>query len=180
MPIKHIIVISSAVIACVSLFLTLKQPAKNTNEPITIVPAAKTTAAELIIDIEGAVTRPGVYALPSKSRVVDGLIAAGGLTQEADRYVIAKQLNLAKQLTHEEKIYIPYLAEHTSGNASEIPAPISINSASLTQLELLPHVGTITAEKIVRNRPFTDLTDLVSKRIISHNELLAIQSLITL
>ncbi|PJE63395.1 hypothetical protein COU89_03535 [Candidatus Roizmanbacteria bacterium CG10_big_fil_rev_8_21_14_0_10_45_7] len=176
-PIKHIAVISSAVVACLSLFLTLNNPIKNTNEPITVVRSSKTNKTELIIDIEGAVARPGVYAVPSKSRVVDGLIAAGGLTQEADRYVIAKQLNLAKQLTHEEKIYIPYLAEQASAG---VPAPLSINSASLTQLELLPHVGKITAEKIVQNRPFTDLNDLVSKRIVSQNELLEIQSLITL
>lgn len=178
-PVKHIVVISSAVVACSSLFLTLSNPIKSTNEPISVMHVEKTKTAELMIDIEGAVMKPGVYLLPANSRVVEGIVAAGGITEHADRYNIARQLNLSKRLTDEEKIYIPYIAEQTT-LSSEAVTTISINTASATQLELLPHIGTVTAEKIIQNRPFSDLNDLVSKRILSQKELSALQSLITL
>lgn len=54
---------------------------------------------QITVDIEGSVQKPGVYRLPSDSRIQNVLIAAGGLSQSADRGQVAQNLNLAAPLT---------------------------------------------------------------------------------
>ncbi len=57
------------------------------------------TVKQITIDVEGAVEKPGVYKVAADSRIQDALIAAGGLSQNADRSQIAQNLNLASILT---------------------------------------------------------------------------------
>ena len=76
------------------------------------------------IDVSGAVANPGVYELSEDGRVEDALTAAGGLSGEADRDWVAKNLNLAAKLSDGDKLYIPKV-EEASTTASE-PAPVSI------------------------------------------------------
>jgi len=66
---------------------------------------------EISVDIEGAVLKPGVYKLASDARVQDGLIAAGGMSDKADRLMIAKNLNLAAKLADGSKLYLPFTGE---------------------------------------------------------------------
>jgi len=131
---------------------------------------------KITVDVEGAVERPGVYNLPSDSRIQDALIAAGGMNEKADRDRISKGLNLASKLTDGAKIYIPYLGDpivslgtvgggdNVLGSASNL---ININSASASELDKLSGVGPVTAEKIISNRPYGDVSDLVSKKVVS-------------
>lgn len=135
----------------------------------------------LTIDIQGAIYKPGVYQLPQNSRMLDALKKGQGLTEQADRYLIAKTFNLAKLLIDEEKIYIPYLDERNFNDYSgQTNTLISINSASETQLELLPGIGPVRAQAIADNRPYSTIEELVSKKVLGEATLNKIINLISL
>lgn len=115
------------------------------------------------VDIAGAVEKPGVYELPYNSRIADALIPAGGLAATADREAISKTINLAQKITDGSKIYFPSINEKSLVKNSLV----NINSATLSELDSLVGVGAITAQKIVDNRPYQNISDLVSKKILS-------------
>lgn len=127
---------------------------------------------EIIVDIAGAVLKPGVYRLPFDARVQDALIAAGGLSEAADRGWVAKNLNLALKLRDGVKIYIPGSGESitrsaSSGQASELSSSlININTASEGELDTLPGIGPVTAAKIINGRPYESVEDLLNKKIV--------------
>ena len=145
------------------LSLELK-PAKSSVQ----ITKARTKSEQVIyVDIAGAIEKPGVYALPIDSRLITALQKAQGLTTLADRYLVAKNFNLAKKLTDEEKIYIPFLEEREMFVSDSISQTnISINNASQTQLELLPGIGPVTAKKIIDKRPYSDISELLIKKAI--------------
>ena len=131
----------------------------------------------LYIDISGQVIHPGVYKIPSNGRVQDVLLAAGGLTAQADTVYISKYLNLAQKLSDGQKIYIPKVGETKSTEVniqsqtaqSGVPTngKINVNTASSDSLDSLPGVGPVTANKIISGRPYSDINDLLSKKIVS-------------
>lgn len=131
---------------------------------------------EIIVDVSGAVLKPGVYRLPFDARVQDALVAAGGLSEAADRGWVAKNLNLALKLKDGTKIYIPSSGESTTRSASSGQASttgstggtglININTASEGELDSLPGIGPITAQKIINARPFDSVEDLLNKKIV--------------
>ncbi len=135
----------------------------------------------IIIDVEGAVEKPGVYELETNSRLLAALKKAGGLSNSADRYVIAKTFNLAKKLTDEEKIYIPFMEEREAQVLGVWTNQLTnVNSASLTQLELLPGIGPVRAQKIIDNRPYSLLEELVSKKVLGQATFTKLNGLIGL
>lgn len=137
----------------------------------------------LVVDIEGAVVKPGVYTLSPNARVQDALIAAGGLSQAADREWITKHYNLAAKLVDGNKLYFPFLGENTTqsvGGAtqpqsvsvdgigrSEQSSLININSATEQELDTLPGIGPVTAQKMISNRPYGAIEDLTSKKVVT-------------
>lgn len=128
---------------------------------------------EIIIDVSGAVLKPGVYRLAFDSRVQDALVAAGGLSEAADRAWVAKNLNLALKLKDGVKIYIPPLrSESFAGQASTVGSIyyteglININTASEGELDTLPGIGPVTAAKIINARPYEAIEDLLNKKIV--------------
>lgn len=120
----------------------------------------------IFVDVEGAVVNPGVYGLNFEARVKDALVAAGGLGQDADRGWVEKNLNLAVRLTDGAKIYIPKIGESIMGNTMGADQ-ININTASAQELDKLPGVGPVTAQKIIDNRPYSTIDELLSKKIIN-------------
>ncbi|MCL4353563.1 ComEA family DNA-binding protein [Patescibacteria group bacterium] len=148
------------------------QQSKDLNLDSQVSPAASGT--DIIIDIEGAVLKPGVYSLNQDARLKEALIAAGGLSREADRIWIAKNLNLAMKLTDGTKVYIPSAGESASlGRGTETSGDllsrglININSASAAELDKLPGVGPATARKIIDGRPYSSIDELIGKKIMS-------------
>lgn len=137
--------------------------------------ASNTGSSHIVVDIEGGVIKPGIYSIAENSRVHDLLVACGGLSGDADRAWVQKNLNQAAKLVDSQKIYIPRNGESiltgasTSSIGSQDSAPglISINSASLSELDSLPGIGLVTAQKIVDNRPYSGIEDLVSKKVVS-------------
>jgi len=138
------------------------------------------TSKEITIDIEGSVEKPGVYKLPSSSRVQDALITAGGLSQNADRQKVAQTLNLAAPLTDSAKLYIPAVGEQysgsegtvnsSSGNDVQGSTTVNINQASESDLDALPGIGPVTAQKIISNRPYQSVQDLLDKKVVGQSE----------
>lgn len=127
-----------------------------------------TQSAMLVVDIEGAVEKPGVYEMPQNARVNDLLIISGGLLEEADKEWVEKHINLSAKLTDSFKLYIPKEGEVIiSSLSNQEKAAIDINSASSSILDSLPGIGQVTAEKIIAERPYTTINELVEKKVIT-------------
>lgn len=125
---------------------------------------------EIVIDIQGAIKIPGVYTLPLGARVVDLISVAGGFTKTADVYWIAQHINQAQLLTDGAKLYIPFQGEHDVRETSEVSdmtvKTININTATQSELESLSGIGEVTAKKIIQNRPYGQLNDLLDKNVL--------------
>lgn len=146
---------------------------------------ASKSAVLIAIDIEGAIEAPGVYMLNQGSLLKDALVAAKGLSKLADREYVSKNINLASKLSDGQKIYIPKIGEdmttskNLSPNTSSAGSLININTASAKDLDSLPGVGPVTAEKIIQARPFITIDELVSKKIVSSKVFEEIKDLIS-
>ncbi|HHY37941.1 MAG TPA: ComEA family DNA-binding protein [Clostridia bacterium] len=163
----------------------------------------------VIVHVAGAVKEPGVYSLAEGARIKDAVDAAGGPVPEAAVHF----LNLAELLTDGQKIYVPTTEEvkraqrgeeqvasgggHTggvsgtsilsmptggSGPGGNLPK-VNINTATVEQLDSLPGIGPILAERIVRSRseegPFSTVDDLKRVRGIGEGLLKELKNLIT-
>lgn len=108
-------------------------------------------AGDVVVDVTGAVQRPGVYRLPAGSRVTDAVQRAGGATPRAQ----LEAVNLAARLADGQQVVVPERgpggAAATTGTASE-EGPISLGTASVEQLDTIEGIGPVTAEDIVRFR----------------------------
>jgi competence protein ComEA len=113
-------------------------------------PATPSPTSSVTIHITGKVRDPGVLALPTGSRVVDAITAAGGLKKGAD----PGPLNLARRLVDGEQIVIghpPPPGSHPLTNPATTNI-LSLNSATADQLEQLPGVGEVLAQRIIEYR----------------------------
>lgn len=136
---------------------------------------------EIIVEIAGAVQKVGVYKMKVGDRVEDILIVAGGLSADADREWVEKNINRASRLTDGQKIYIYSQSEVESAkengsikldqdvlgvNNQNSSGLININTASQSELEKLNGIGPKYAQKIIEQRPYSNAQELVSKKII--------------
>lgn len=128
--------------------------------------------SKIVVDVEGGVEKPGVYSLSANSRVQDALIAAGGLSESANREWVTKNLNLAAKVTDGGKIYIPLQGESItplrSSSFAGQAGGVNINTASESELDTLPGVGPVTAQKIINGRPYSLVEELVQKKVVSN------------
>ena len=131
----------------------------------------------IFCDLEGAVEKPGVYELTSSSRLDDLLIKAGGLSAEADREWVEKNLNRAQKLADGAKIYIPEQGEAPrslgEGGQGEqiagVTTKININSAPVSELDKLWGIGAVRVQEIIDGRPYQSIEELKTKKIIPGN-----------
>lgn len=135
-------------------------------------PSPSSSALEVVVvDVDGAVRRPGVVELPGGSRVVDALEAAGGVRSRGD----AGSLNLAQVLLDGEQIVVPNQGAAAAPSGTEAvatPAPgappttglVNLNIATEVELETLPGIGPVLAAAIVewrtQNGGFTSIEQL--------------------
>lgn len=157
---KNIAVISILIIAVLFIFVikaglddsAVTKEKDNAKE-------TKTSLETIFIDIGGAVNSPMLAELPDGSRVEDAIVAAGGLTENAD----LTSINRAEFLTDGEKIYIPAFEQNADGDESEMASTVTaaessqsgkvnINTADLATLQTLNGVGPVTAQKIIDYR----------------------------
>ena len=153
-------------------------PNRSTPDTTTTAPVTTSTTGAIVVDVVGAVHRPGVVTLPAAARVIDAIRAAGGATAGAD----VVRLNLAAKLSDGARVAVPVVgqappaidpsavsgaADPTAGAPAtngEPGAPVNVNLASEAQLEALPGIGPTLAAAIVqereRNGPFRSADDL--------------------
>ncbi len=131
------------------------------------------TTKTIYIDISGAVNAPGVYQLEPGSRVDDAIKKAGGLATDANFKWIETNLNRASVLSDGAKLYIPSQSEVQVTNAGASGSlvktsneKININSATQSELEALAGIGPVTAGKIINGRPYQNVEELVTKKIV--------------
>lgn len=126
--------------------------------PVTARPSA-TTAPKIVVSVRGKVAHPGLITLAQGARVADAIRACGGLRRGTD----PGPLNLARKLADGEQIYVaipvpagavdPGSPEvSTSDTGTTAQAKVDINSATAAQLDTLPGIGEVTAQRIVQWR----------------------------
>jgi competence protein ComEA len=105
-------------------------------------------ASDLVVDVTGAVARPGVYRLPAGSRVEDALRRAGGASGAA----ALEAINRAARLADGQQVVVPArgpggVVAAVSGTEEE--GPISLGTATVEQLDTIDGIGPVTAQDIV-------------------------------
>ncbi len=151
-------------------------------EKIEIISGEEESSEKSIYcDIAGGVEKPGMYELAFGSRVEELLIKAGGLSGEADREWVERNLNRAQKLVDGAKIYVPSAGQtplrqgsagqdgEVSGSSVEISTKININTASASELDSLWGIGTVRAQDIIDSRPYQSVEELKTKKIIPSN-----------
>ena len=116
--------------------------------PIPSPGIAPPPAAELVVDVQGKVRRPGVVRLPAGARVLDALRAAGGPRPG----VPTTSLNLARQLADGEQVVLDPAGAVAVGSATASGAAgglVNLNTAGLADLDGLPGVGPVLAQRIL-------------------------------
>ena len=112
---------------------------------------------EVVFDISGEVINPGVYKLPSGARINEALAKAGGLSAKADREWVAININKAELIRDGQKIVIPRKnVEEKILGVSVVPMRqsglISLNNATVEELDRLPGIGPAMAQRIIDYR----------------------------
>ena len=169
---KAVLIVFGAFIALAFLFFALaqgrdSQPTESAI-PAIITPTVPAIAEELIVDVSGRVRKPGVYSLVKGSRAIDALNLAGGALPGVN----LSDINLAHILFDGEQIIVgaprvTYSSGSRSAPKAKAPtasSPLSLNSATLAQLDTLPGIGPVMANRIFAyrklNGPFTLIDDL--------------------
>ncbi len=152
------------------------------------------TPQPIAVQVAGEVQQPGVYQVSAALRVEDAIRLAGGATAEGD----PGQLNLAARVTDGQRIAVPRRplvrgvgepASPAEDSAAEPrpslaprPARLNVNVATFAELDALPGIGTVTAQKILEQRqkaPFTSVDQLAEMKIVTGATLARIRDLIT-
>jgi competence protein ComEA len=141
-------------------------------------------AAVVVVDVEGAVLRPGILELPAGSRVAEAIEAAGGYSAKADLTAAAAQVNLAATLRDGQQILVPTLGMPSAGSGGGGGGGlVNLNSAGADELDALPGIGPVTVDKIIAARteqPFGSLEELVTRKVLTKAQLDKIRDLVTL
>jgi competence protein ComEA len=145
----------------------------------------------VVVDVQGAILRPGVHRLARGSRVGDAIAAAGGYGPRVDAERAARELNLAAVLADGDRILVPSRDDvvavgpgASGGAAVEAPGDglVDLNSASESELDELPGVGPVTAQKIIDARaeqPFTSVDDLLTREVLGQSAFDKLRELVT-
>lgn len=153
----------------------------------------------ITVDVDGAVVRPGLVTLPAGSRVGDAVAAAGGFGPAADARSAAA-MNLAAPLTDGMQISVPDRRTATAeGDAADEPgrepvppggvgsgsggdSRIDLDHATLAELDTLPGIGPVTANKILASRdeaPFAAVEDLLTRKLVGAATYEKVKDLVT-
>ena len=177
-------------------------PNASTTTPLGAA-TSTTVSAFIVVDVSGAVQRPGPVRLGTSARVDEAIAAAGGATPDAD----LDRVNRAAVLGDGERIYVPRRGEETvpepvnGGGATSAAGPtgsagsptpggtpaksamVNLNTATVDELDTLPGVGPATAQAIVEYRSehsrFNRIEDLLDVRGIGNAKFAALRSRVT-
>lgn len=151
-------VLAAAILALVLVVVAWRHAAAGSPAPLRVAPIAPARASPavaarlLVVDVVGAVRRPGLVRLREGARVADAIAHAGGLERGAERAGV----NFAAPVSDGQQVLVPQRGAVVvgvgTGAASSSNGPVSLSSATAEQLDALPGVGPVTAEKIVAYR----------------------------
>lgn len=165
----------------------------------------KINQSTIYIDVSGAVKKPNLYQVDYGTRIKEAIDKAGGLSETADVIYFNRNFNLARIVSDQEKIYVPSISEINNGifiqnqrtldYISPITADlntlattetvsnnqlININSGTVEELDQLPGIGLVIANKIITGRPYSTLEELLTKKVVNKGVFEKIKSLISL
>ena len=194
----EILLLSAAfLITVVSLIIfSVNNQSKDEEEIITNqVESQDLFLQNIYIDVSGEVIKPDVYKVKPGTRLKEIMDLAGGLSKNADDGYFYRNYNLSRILVDQEKIYVPSVWEVNNGyfienrqtldfiTAIEKAKPniglINANNASVEELDTLPGIGQITAEKIISNRPYQSIDELLTKKVVGKSVFEKIKGLIS-
>jgi competence protein ComEA len=180
-----------ALVAGIAVVYALYQAFDERSAPPIVIEDAASTLP-VIVEVRGEIEAPGVYELSPGARLQDAIMAAGGLTGEADLSTV----NLARRLRDGELIVIlplpgpgstPMVPSAPAGvptKADDSRVKININTATGEELEALPGVGEVIASRIItyreQNGPFRSIDDLIHVEGISDRAIDSIRELVTI
>ena len=183
--IKFLIILALTVSAVVGMVLAPNFYVDQTEGGIRFLGTAPAEGSlrQRIAYIAGAVNSPGVYEINEETRISDLVQMAGGFTEKVDANFVSSSINLAKLVADEDQVFIPELGQNGSTNSLPATATtglISLNNASISELDSLPGVGQATAEKIIAARPFTSIDQLLNVSGIGESKYNDLKTRVTL
>lgn len=199
----EIVILTIAFLIAVVSLLIFFNTSQKTDEEIEISSTRLSQnfdgRAKIFVDVSGSINKPDLYEASNGTRLKEIIKKAGGLSDDADKSFFARNFNLARVVSDQEKIYIPsaweinngYFVENQqtlnyispgAGIGSNVPTSykININSDTIEELDTLPGVGKVTVQKIIDNRPFGALEELLNKKIVNKSVFENIKYLITI
>lgn len=155
----------------------------------------------LVVEVAGAVARPGLYHLAAGSRVADAIAAAGGYSRRVDATRTTAAVNLAAHLADGDRVLVPSRDDPAatrggSGGSASVGADgsssspggaagsalLDLNRATAAELDALPGIGPVTAAKIVaarQERPFRSVAELRERKLVGPSVFARLRSLVT-
>ena len=193
----EIFLVTTALIITVAALVIYAKNNQKVKEEIEINPPSLRQdfggQGKIFVDVSGAVKKPNLYQVDFGARIKEIIDRAGGLSDDADVIFFNRNFNLARILSDQEKIYVPSISEINNGifiqnqllidyktpinnqslnTDNQSPSTnnqslININDATVEELDQLPGIGAVTAQKIIQNRPYKTTSELSTRKIIN-------------
>lgn len=163
-------------------------PVAHDSPPVAAAAPSKAADSTLVVSVVGKVRSPGLVTVPNGARVADALGAAGGALRGTD----VTTVNLARKLADGEQLYVGIPAPAGVGGRQEDPpappppgepAKVNLNTATVEQLDALPGVGAVTAQRIIdwrtEHKTFTTVDQLQEVDGIGPSKFAKLRDLVT-